>query len=258
MADASSDRSGLMDQRDLLLQKLAGYADIATSFGNDGTVDVTLGGTSGAPLVTGGTAQTLAMTTASDGTISFDVAGGAVTLSGGTLSGQQQVLARVADVHSQLDDLASTVITTVNTAQGNGTALDGSAGAALLSGTGAGDIALATTNGAAIATAASGAAAGSRDTTNLTALRNALTGADPAGTMDDLLYQVSATVQARTTTRDALKTISDAAKTALSAQAGVDLDTEAINLTRFQQAFQASGRVMQVASNLFDTILAIK
>jgi flagellar hook-associated protein 1 FlgK len=42
------------------------------------------------------------------------------------------------------------------------------------------------------------------------------------------------------------------------AQAGVDLDTEAINLTRFQQAFQASGRVMQVASNLFDTILAIK
>jgi flagellar hook-associated protein 1 FlgK len=131
------------------------------------------------------------------------------------------------------------------------------AGAAPLSGT-AGDIALATTNGAAIATAASGAAAGSRDTTNLTALRNALTSADPAGTMDDLLYQVSATVQARTTTRDALKTISDAAKTALSAQAGVDLDTEAINLTRFQQAFQASGRVMQVASNLFDTILAIK
>jgi flagellar hook-associated protein 1 FlgK len=258
MADASSDRSGLMDQRDLLLQKLSGYADIATSFASNGTVDVTLGGTSGAPLVTGSTAQTLAMTTASDGTISFDVAGGAVTLSGGSLAGQQQVLARVADVHSQLDDLATGIVTTVNTAQGTGTALDGSAGAALLSGTGAGDMALATTDGAAIATAASGAAAGSRDTTNLTALRNALTSADPAGTMDDLLYQVSATVQARTTTRDALKTISDAAKTALSAQSGVDLDTEAINLTRFQQAFQASGRVMQVASNLFDTILAIK
>ncbi len=86
----------------------------------------------------------------------------------------------------------------------------------------------------------------------------ALNSADPAGTMDTLIYQASATVQARTTTRDALKTISDAAKTALSAQAGVDLDTEAINLTRFQQAFQASGRVMQVAGNLFDTILSIK
>jgi flagellar hook-associated protein 1 FlgK len=128
----------------------------------------------------------------------------------------------------------------------------------LLAGTDAGSMATATTDGAAIATAAASAPPGSRDTTNLTALRNAMIAADPAGTMDNLLYQTSATVQARTTTRDALKTISDAATTALSAQAGVDLDTEAINLTRFQQAFQASGRVMQVATNLFETILSIK
>lgn len=258
MADASSDRTGLLDQRDMLLEKLAGYADIATSFASNGAVDVTLGGASGAPLVTGATAQALAVTTAADGTIGFSVNGGAVTLSGGSLAGQQQVLASLADVHGQLDTLAKSVIDTVNTVQGNGAALDGSTGPALFSGTGAGSMALATTQGSAIATAAAGAAAGSRDTTNLTALRNALTSADPAGTMDTLIYQASATVQARTTTRDALKTISDAAKTALSAQAGVDLDTEAINLTRFQQAFQASGRVMQVAGNLFDTILSIK
>jgi flagellar hook-associated protein 1 FlgK len=258
MADASSDRTGLMDQRDMLLQKLSGYADIATSFASNGTVDVTLGGTSGAPLVTGNVAQAMGVTTASDGTIAFDVAGGAVTLSAGSLAGQQQVLLRVADVHGQLDDLARTVIDTVNTAQGTGTALDGSGGGALLAGTDAGSMAAATTDGAAIATAAASAPPGSRDTTNLTALRNAMIAADPAGTMDNLLYQTSATVQARTTTRDALKTISDAATTALSAQAGVDLDTEAINLTRFQQAFQASGRVMQVATNLFETILSIK
>jgi flagellar hook-associated protein 1 FlgK len=258
MADASSDRTGLMDQRDMLLQKLSGYADIATSFASNGTVDVTLGGTSGAPLVTGNVAQAMGVTTASDGTIAFDVAGGAVTLSAGSLAGQQQVLLRVADVHGQLDELARTVIDTVNTAQGTGTALDGSGGGALLAGTDAGSMATATTDGAAIATAAASAPPGSRDTTNLTALRNAMIAADPAGTMDNLLYQTSATVQARTTTRDALKTISDAATTALSAQAGVDLDTEAINLTRFQQAFQASGRVMQVATNLFETILSIK
>ena len=44
----------------------------------------------------------------------------------------------------------------------------------------------------------------------------------------------------------------------LQAQAGVDLDNEAVNLVRFQQAFQANGRVMQVASDIFDTLLAIK
>lgn len=257
-ADATSDRSGLLDQRDTLLKKLSDYADIATSFASDGSVDVTLGGTSGAPLVSGATAQTLNLSTATDGTISFDVNGGTVTLSAGSLAGEQQVLAQVADVHSQLDTLANTVKDTVNTAQGNGAALDGSAGSNLFSGTGASDLALTTTDGAAIATATAGSAANSRDITNLTALRSALTTADPAGTMDKLLYHVSSTVQARTITRDALKTISDAAQTALSAQSGVDLDTEAINLTRFQQAFQASGRVMQVASDLFSTILAIK
>jgi flagellar hook-associated protein 1 FlgK len=38
---------------------------------------------------------------------------------------------------------------------------------------------------------------------------------------------------------------------------GVNLDEEAANLIRFQQAYQASGRVLQIASKLFDTVLAI-
>ncbi|MEY2942852.1 MAG: hypothetical protein RLY97_866, partial [Pseudomonadota bacterium] len=46
--------------------------------------------------------------------------------------------------------------------------------------------------------------------------------------------------------------------TALEAQTGVNLDQEATNLLKYQQAFQASGKVMQVASTLFDTILNIR
>jgi len=38
---------------------------------------------------------------------------------------------------------------------------------------------------------------------------------------------------------------------------GVNLDEEAANLIRYQQAYQAAGKVMQVASQLFDTILSI-
>ncbi|HIQ17950.1 MAG TPA: flagellar hook-associated protein FlgK [Novosphingobium capsulatum] len=258
MADVTTDRSGLFDQRDKILGQMARYANIATSFAPDGSVAVTLGGTSGAPLVSGNSAQSVAITTAADGTITYAVNGGAVTLSGGSLAGQQQVLVNVADVHTRLDDLARTVVNTVNTAQAGGTALDGTAGGALFSGSTAATIAMATTQGSAIATAGPGAPAGSRDISNLKALQNALTSADPAGTMDTILYHASAAVQSRTTTRDALKTISDAAKTALLAQSGVDLDTEAINLTRFQQAFQASGRVIQVASDLFNSLLAIR
>jgi flagellar hook-associated protein 1 FlgK len=38
---------------------------------------------------------------------------------------------------------------------------------------------------------------------------------------------------------------------------GVNLDEEAANLMRYQQAYQACGKVIQVASTLFDSILAI-
>ena len=62
----------------------------------------------------------------------------------------------------------------------------------------------------------------------------------------------------RTITRDALTSIASSAKVALAAQAGVDLDNEAVNLVRYQQAFQASGRVMQVATDIFDTLLNIR
>ena len=39
---------------------------------------------------------------------------------------------------------------------------------------------------------------------------------------------------------------------------GVNLDEEAANLLRYQQAYQASGKVMQVASTLFDVLLNIR
>ncbi|MCH2487213.1 MAG: hypothetical protein MK010_05670, partial [Erythrobacter sp.] len=39
----SSDRASLLDQRDLMLEKLAGLASIKTSFAPDGTVAVSLG-----------------------------------------------------------------------------------------------------------------------------------------------------------------------------------------------------------------------
>ncbi|MBD8564031.1 flagellar hook-associated protein FlgK [Oxalobacteraceae sp. CFBP 8763] len=38
---------------------------------------------------------------------------------------------------------------------------------------------------------------------------------------------------------------------------GVNLDEEAANLIKYQQAYQASGKVMQIASTIFDTLLSI-
>jgi flagellar hook-associated protein 1 FlgK len=258
-ADASSDQTALLDQRDRLLADLSQYGDIQTTLAQDGSVSVTLGSTTPATaLVSGGTTTTLAMTAATDGTVSYTLDGNALTLTGGSLAGQQLALGKLAQLKGDLDTLAASIVTTVNTAQAAGTDRDGNAGADLLTGTTAATIALATGNPARIATAPAGAPASSRDASNLEALRSALSSADPAGGMDAILFDISATVSGRTVTRDALATISDAARTALSAQTGVDLDAEGVNLVRYQQAFQASGRVMQVAAALFDSLLQIR
>jgi flagellar hook-associated protein 1 FlgK len=46
-------------------------------------------------------------------------------------------------------------------------------------------------------------------------------------------------------------------QTAQQSESGVNLDEEATNLIRYQQAYQASGKVMQVVSELFDTLLSL-
>jgi len=47
------------------------------------------------------------------------------------------------------------------------------------------------------------------------------------------------------------------ALTSRDALSGVNLDEEAVNLIRYQQAYQASSKVMAVAQTLFDTVLSI-
>ncbi|MDT7933941.1 MAG: flagellar basal body rod C-terminal domain-containing protein [Sphingomonadaceae bacterium] len=53
------------------------------------------------------------------------------------------------------------------------------------------------------------------------------------------------------------RSIESAARSAQEAASGVDLDTEAAKLIRFQQAYQASSRIVQAARDIFDSILAI-
>jgi flagellar hook-associated protein 1 FlgK len=47
------------------------------------------------------------------------------------------------------------------------------------------------------------------------------------------------------------------AQSAANNVSGVNLDEEAANLLKYQQAYQASGKVMQIANTIFDTLLSI-
>tara|TARA_A100001391_G_scaffold7621_8_gene5009 strand:- start:27038 stop:28375 length:1338 start_codon:yes stop_codon:yes gene_type:complete len=256
-AEGTSERATLLDERDGLLEKLSNKVDVQTTFNAIGQVEIRAGGASGELLVQGGDKFALGVTTAADGTLTFDVAGTAVALSGGSLAGHALGLQAVADTRSSLNTLASDIMSTVNTAQGNGAALDGSGGQPLFSGTGASDMRLAFTDGDGLATAPAGSPAGSTNTSNLASLRSAFEANGHAQDVSNLVFSISAQVAGKQVTSEALNAIAGSARIALDQQSGVDLDQEAANLVRYQQAFQASGRVMQVATDIFDTLLGI-
>lgn len=58
-------------------------------------------------------------------------------------------------------------------------------------------------------------------------------------------------------TRDAQQALVDQSTAAREAQSGVNLDEEAANLLKYQQAYQASAKMLTIGSQLFDTILSI-
>lgn len=254
----TSSHAALLDQRDGQLAALSDRLDITVDYEPDGTVGVRIGDAGGPLLVSGTQTSALAMQSNSDGTIGFTLGGASVAPASGSLAGRAQALVTQRDYGVRLDDLAALTIQRVNNAQANGAAPDGSAGQAFFSGNTAGDIAVALADGSGIATAPSGSPAGSRDTGNLEALRGALANGGPAAAADTMIFDLANTVRSRNVTRDAVAVIAESAQAALAAETGVDLEEEALNLVRFQQAFQASSRVIQTASDIFDTILGIR
>jgi flagellar hook-associated protein 1 FlgK len=64
------------------------------------------------------------------------------------------------------------------------------------------------------------------------------------------------TQQAQVSTK-ALEVMKQQAVEARESVSGVSLDEEAANLIRFQQAYQAAAKSMQVASSIFDALIRI-
>lgn len=256
--DGSSGEVALLDQRDLLLERLSAVSDITTQFQSNGVVNVSLGSNPSRSFVQGDAASTLTSTVAADGSFSFAIDGQAVGPASGSLAGIALAQDELGSVQSRLDTIAAGLADTVNNAQAAGVALDGTAGQPIFAGTTAATLRVVMTDGAGLATAPAGAAAGSLDPTNLDALRQSLTNLNPAEGVNGLLLDVSSKISGRNITQSALETIAASARATLNEQSGVDLDQEAADLIRYQQAFQASGRAMQVAGEIFETLLGIR
>jgi len=103
---------------------------------------------------------------------------------------------------------------------------------------------------------------GSGDNRNALALAGLQVVATVAGNFSyeeaysNLVGRVGITTRSAQFNAEARGTLLDAAMTARDEVSGVNLDEEAINLTRYQQAYQAMAQVINTSNSLFDTLLA--
>lgn len=84
--------------------------------------------------------------------------------------------------------------------------------------------------------------------------------AGPAGTLgeqaDALVSRIAVSLNAQTQRFETARENRNQAAEALSLQSGVDLDTEAGEMLRLQQAYNANARVLQTAREIFETLLS--
>ena len=260
----------LMDQRDTILSQMSEMVDIDVKMDTIGRATVKLGGVEGPAFVQGSMTGTVSYAHNEDGTAAFAVTlrgeVTAITPNGGTLGGIVDGTQRVNAIRQSLDTVAGDFVKAVNDNQAAGVDREQVAGAPMFVVPVNGrktDIEIpATFEGKMIAaaTAAVGTtpAGGVRDSSNLAALEKTRVSQGFEASLTTLVTSNATAYKQKNTIAEAQAAIRDGAVTALSVAAGVNLDSEAVDLIRFQQAYAASSRVIQIARETMQTILDIR
>jgi flagellar hook-associated protein 1 FlgK len=250
--DGSPAQVQLFDSRDQALTEISRRIDLTISYDDKGVAFVDF---QGSPVVDNITPFDFGVTQNADGTLAFTLDGASVAASlGGGMAG----LARSADVAMQrmdeLNALAQRYVDDVNDWHTAGFTTAGDPGDPILSiGADAStlDVLISDPTKIAMATA-DGTING-----NLVAA-SAIRG---TGSIEDGWTQIIST-QGNIASATRAEQIAASARDTLAQQArgdvsGVNLDREAADLLRLQQAYQGSARIIQVARELTDTIFGI-
>lgn len=254
----------LRDTRQLKLEALSKLVKIDASEQENGAVNVSIAGN----LMVDGreVAGSLETFTAGDGSLQVQASGQStpLALTGGSIHGALSVRdTELANLRSDINLLASTLISEVNAAHSAGFGLNGTTGANFFTGANASDIAVNTdllrdpallqasgVSGEAgnnqVALAIHGinqrthAALGNLTFSGKQAQTVAAFGQEVATAKSDLADQ---------------KTISQFVRNQRDSISGVSIDEEMTNLIMFQKAFQASAKIISTADEMLATIL---
>jgi flagellar hook-associated protein 1 FlgK len=262
----SGNANEMRDQRDYLVRQLGSDIGINYTENSDGTTDVTttIGGTTYA-LVTGSTAgsfssQVNGVTGKNDVYLQEVGAGAAVQVTPATGQLGSIITMRDTTIQGYLDQvntLATSIATAVNTQQTSGYALNSATQSTDLffsPATSAGTI---TVNTALTTTmiAASGSPNTNGDNTNALAIAKLNTLNGYSNTYDALVAQVGVDVQAAKTTVSQDDAFTKQLTTLRDSNSGVSLDEELVALIQYQKSYQASAKLITTAGDMMDTVI---
>ena len=259
----------LLDQRDQVIDKLSQLGNVAVTDLGDGTLKLTLDGVT---LVNGQNGQTL---TESGGTIANGLTPPETAAPSAT-TGKLGALIALRDTvipgySSQLDTIASTLITQTNALQAGGTDvngvtqtggfdLTGTAGVNFFTGTNAASIAVNVTAAQVAAASATGKPGDNTNALRIAAMANdptlsPLGGTTIGGAYAKLVTSIGSDSQTATRSASNSKVLVDALTSRRESVSGVSLDEEMTNLIRFQQGYQAAARVMNALDDAISLLI---
>jgi flagellar hook-associated protein 1 len=258
----------LTDQRDLLVMKLADQVGATVRPGQDGMVDVIVGGMS---LVSGTAASEFAvqgptdpdLITATDKPRIVTATGGYTVIPSGTAGGQLTALNTIIPAYrDQLDTLANDLAASLNGQHMLGFDLAGAAGGPLLGSSGgpltAETLKVMITDPSKVAASSVAPTGGVAAVDNgnadaIAQLRLATTGTDASYRKMIVELGVQAAVSQRNLgIQGVISTQVDAARESVS---GVNLDEEMTNMLSFQHAYAAAGRMVTAIDETLDVLI---
>lgn len=264
-AQAANQNPGtFIDQRQQLLNQLSNLVDISEINAGNGSLTITT--SNGAPLVVGG--QNFQLSTQANAATGFQdiVSQGTVITSqitGGELAGQLQIRDQeIPSIQNSLDSLAFNLSSAVNAQHKAGFDLNGNAGGNLFTplagATGAASqIGVAITNPALVAASSDGTPGSNGNANALLALQNQalVSGQTPLDFYGNLVFKIGNDISSAQTSQQAGGQVLNQLQNLQGGVSNVDLNEESANLIRFQNAYNASARVVTVINSLLDTTI---
>ncbi len=225
---AGQQPNDMLDRRDLILDELAQLGQVSVSNQGNGRISVSFGDAS-SPLVDG------------SGQPSVATWPQALVNPGGQLGGLIKVQTAISDYRAQLDNVASSLASSVNAVHG---------APPFFTGATAGTLAVNVT--AATLVAGTGTGAASND---VALALSQLRGGTSDRAYQDLVRQTGSDAQNAATMRDLSVSLVNDVESRRQSVSGVSLDEEMTDLIRFQRGYQASSRAMSTMDEMLDVLI---